>query len=80
MGFRIGYHEEAGSPTSRPHRNLRSAYLNPSSVSEYIEAESRAGRLRGPFVAHDSCGEATDINVLNCEPLYYVCGNVACDI
>ena len=25
------------------------------------------------------CGEATDINVLNCEPLYYVCGKVACD-
>ena len=54
VGFHIGFQEPPSGSTSRPRRNLQSAYLNPVPVSEYIAAEARADRLRGPFPTGDS--------------------------
>ena len=49
-GFRIGY-QHSSHICIPAKRNMQSAYLNPTVVSEYIAKECSAGRLLGPVPA-----------------------------
>ena len=52
-GFRIGY-QHSSHICIPAKRNMQSAYLNPTVVSEYIAKECSAGRLLGPVPAPQS--------------------------
>ena len=48
-GFRIGFAHSAYASFSSSKRNMHSAYVNSSTVDNYIAAELEKGRLLGPF-------------------------------
>ena len=48
-GFRIGFAHSAYASFSSSKRNMHSAYVNSSTVDNYIAAELEKGRLLGPI-------------------------------